>query len=291
MLRQELRHSSGRDLTVKEGRRMTDQPLRQTDLKGAGAWLAAHGLTDVQPTPLLATRLAARQRARLAAAVLLAAFIIAVALVYTVDRSTGAAHDGSGSYGRWSLLVLTAVVVGLVLAQSLLDRRVRRVDRQLGATLSRRVAHPVRPGWRTVLGWPRAAFAVVTFAGAMVLAIGALTVLDSTARYAALVLLIGLCGVAVVMAVQLHHVLTYPVVADDEGSLTTDVMMRVEDARDATTPSVVWCLPVASVLDTVPGWWTLAWCLFIALGALTLALITVWTGLAARRHGTPRVSR
>ncbi|MFC4495801.1 hypothetical protein ACFPA8_16865 [Streptomyces ovatisporus] len=270
---------------------MTDQSVRPADLEGAGAWLAMHGLTDVRPTPLLATRLAARQRARLANAVLLAAFIIAVALIYTVDRSIGAAAGESGSYGHWSLLVLMAVVVGLVLAQSLLYGRVRRVDRRAGATLQRRAAHPVRPGWRTVLGWPRAVFAVATFAGAMLLAIGALTVLDSTTRYGALVLLIGLCGVAVVMVVQLRHVLTHPVVADDEASLTTDFIMRVEDARDATTPSVVWCLPVASVLDTVPGWWILAWCLFIALGAITLALITVWTGLAARRRGTPQASR
>ncbi|MCH6161283.1 hypothetical protein [Streptomyces marispadix] len=270
---------------------MTDQSVSPAELKGAGEWLAVHGLTDVQPTPLLATRLAVRQRARLAAAVLLAAFIIAVALVYTFARPHGPAADGSGSYRHWSLLVLTAVVAGLVLAQSLLDRRVRQVDRRVGATLPRRAAHPVRPGWRTVLGRARAAFAVATFAGAMLLAIGALTVLDSTARYAALVLLIGLCGAAVVTVVQLRHVLTHPVVAEDEASLTTDVVMRVEDAREVTTPSLVWCLPVASVLDTVPGWWVFAWCLFVALSAVSLALITVWTGLAARRRGTPLAPR
>ena len=136
--------------------------------------------------------------------------------------------------------MLTALVVGLVLAQSLLDRWVRRVDRRAAATLPRRAAHPVRLGWRTVLGWPRAAFAVTTFAGAVVLAIGALTVQDSTTRYAAVVLLIGLCGVAVGMVVQLRHVLTHPVVADDEVSLTADVIMRVEDAREVAAPTVVW---------------------------------------------------
>ncbi|OEU90137.1 hypothetical protein DB35_02095 [Streptomyces abyssalis] len=264
---------------------MTDQPVRPRDLKGAEVWLAAHGLTDVRPTPLLATRLAARQRARLTAAVLLAAFIVAVALVYTVDRSTGAGDDGSGPYRHWSLLVLTAVVVGLVLAQSLLDRRVRRADRRAGATLQRRAAHSVRPGWRTVLGWPRAAFSVATFAGGMVLAISALTTQDSTARYAALVLLIGLCGAAVGTVVQLRHVLTHPVVADDEASLTTDFLMRVEDAREVTTPTLVWCLPTASVLAAVPGSWITAWIVFVALSAVTLALITVGTGLAARRRG------
>lgn len=266
---------------------MTDQSVRPAELKGASVWLAVHGLTDVRPTPLLATRLAARQRARLAAAVLLAAFIIAVALIYSFARPPGPAVDGSGSYRHWSLLVLAAVVGGLVLAQSLLDWRVRRVDRRAGAKLPRRAAHPVRPGWRTVLGWPRAVFAVATFVGGMVLAISALTVQGFTAQYAALVLLIGLCGVAVGTAVQLRHVLTHPVVADDEVSLTADVIMRVEDARDVTTPTLVWCLPTVSVLATAPGWWITAWVVFIALSAFALALITVGTGLAARRRGTP----
>ncbi|SCK37655.1 hypothetical protein [Streptomyces sp. WMMB 322] len=269
---------------------MTERPVRPADLERARVWLVGHGLNDARPTPLLAARLAVRSGSRLASGVLLAAFIIAVALVYSVARSPGAV-DGPGAYRHWPLLVLTAVVAGLVLAQSLLDRRVRRADRRLGATLPRRAAHPVRPGWRTVVGVPRAVFAAATFAGTLVLAIGALTTLDSTARYAALVLIVGLCGVAFGTAVQLRHVLTHPVVADDEVSLATDVIMRVEDARHVTTPTVVWCLPAASVLDAVPRWWIIAWCLFVALGAVTLALITVGTALAARRRGTPLAPR
>ncbi|GLY93049.1 hypothetical protein [Actinoplanes sp. NBRC 103695] len=147
--------------------------------------------------------------------------------------------DGSGNR-RWLLLVLTALVAGLVPAQSLLDRWVRRVDRRAGARLPRRAAHPVRLGWHTVLGRPRAAFAATTFAGAAALAIGALTLHNSTARYAAVILLIGLCGLAVGVVVQLRHILTHPVVADDEISLTTDVIMRVEDARIGAVPTAVW---------------------------------------------------
>jgi hypothetical protein len=268
-----------------------DQSTRPASLEGARVWLAGHGLADVRPTPLLARRLAVRWGARLAAQILLAAFIIAVALIYVSDRPAGAADDGSGAYRRWSLLVLTAVVVGLVLAQSLLDWWVRRVDRRAGATLRRRAAHPVRLGWRTVLGWPRAAFAVATFAGATALAIGSLTVQDSAARYAGVVLLIALCGVAVGMVVQLRHVLTRPVVADDEASLAADVLMRVEDAREVATPTVVWCLPVVSVLGSGLGWLTTAWLVFVALSALTLVLITAWTarsGTVARHATSPR---
>ncbi|SCK24651.1 hypothetical protein H181DRAFT_01873 [Streptomyces sp. WMMB 714] len=266
---------------------MTDRSVRQADVERVGLWLAGHGLPQDRTTPLLAARLTARRRARLASGVVLAAFILAVALAYSFARPA----DGSGPYRPWSLVVLAAVVGGLVLAQSLLDRQVRRADRRVAATLPRRAAHPVRPGWRTVLGLPRAAFAVATFTGAMVLAIVSLTVRDGTAQYASIVLLIGLCGVAVATAVQLRHVLTHPVVADDEVSLTADGIMRVEDARNVTTPTVVWCLPTVSVLDTAPGWWVAAWCVFVALGAVSLALITVSAGLAARRRGTTLASR
>lgn len=272
----------------RDGGRMPEQPVRQADIEQAGAWLAGHGLADVRPTPLLATRLAVRRRTRLTSQILLAAFIIVVALVYTGARPAEAAFGGAGSYRPWSLLVLTAVVVALVLAQSLLDRRVRRADRRAGADLPRRAAHPVRLGWRTVLGRPRAAFAAATFAGAMLMAVGALTAQDSIARYAALILLIGLCGVGVCMVVQLRHVLTHPVVADDEASLTADVIMRVEDAREVATPTVVWSLPVVSVFETALGWWNAAWLVFIVLSVVAFALITARTpqsGTVAR-HAT-----
>jgi hypothetical protein len=257
-------------------------PVRPADLEQAGRWLAGHGLADVRPTPLLATRLAVRRRTRLAASILLAAFLIAVALTYT-----GGLVNGPGDRRRL-LLVLTALVVGLVVAQSMLDLWVRRVDRRAGATLPRRAAHPVRLGWRTVLGWPRAAFAVATFAGATALAAGTLTLQDPTARYAALILLIGLAGLAVGVVVQLRHVLTHPVVADDEASLTADVIMRVEDARTGAAPTAVWTvwtLPVVSVGATAFGWWNAAWIAFIVLSVIALALIE------ARTERTATVAR
>jgi hypothetical protein len=262
-----------------------DPPVRPADLEESGKWLVGHGLADVAPTPLLATRLAVRRRARLAASVLLAAFICGVALAYVSALPSAAQGDGSGSYGRWSLPVLTVTVVGLVLVQSLLDGWVRRVDRRAGARLPRRAAHPVRLGWRTVLGVPRAAFAVATFGGAAAMAGSALTMPDPALRYAAVVLLVGLCGLAVGLLVQLRHILTHPAVADDEISLTADLIMRVEDAREIAAPTVVWSLPVVSMSATAPGWWTAGWLAFIVLGVVTLALITARTphsGVVAR---------
>ncbi|GAA2797485.1 hypothetical protein [Nonomuraea dietziae] len=227
---------------------MTRGPAPDTDLRMAGEWLAHHDLADTHPTPLLASRLAVRRRARLATYVILAALIVVSAFVAT------SVFGGLQPHRPLPLLALAASVAGLLLAQSLLDRWVRRVDQRAGATLSRRAAHPIHPGWRTVLGRPYAVFAVATFAGAVALAASALAVPEPTVRQMAVVVLIGLLGAMAITAMQLRHLLRFPVVAEDEESLTADVIMRVEDARELTTPSVQWSLPVV-LFGTAPGWW------------------------------------
>ncbi|MEU9831703.1 hypothetical protein AB0D67_09185 [Streptosporangium sp. NPDC048047] len=236
-------------------------PARAADLRSAAEWLAGHDLGDSQPTPLLAGRLAVRRRARLATHVVLAALILVSALV--------TALSGFQPYRPLPLLALTASMAGLLLAQSLLDRWVRRVDQRAGATLSRRATHLVQPGWRAVLGRPYAVFAVATSAGAVVLAGSALAVPDPAVRQPAVVLLIGLLGVTAIIAVQLRHLLGHPVVAEDEESLTADVIMRVEDARDLNLPAVQWALPVVLLFGTAPGWWRAA-----AIAYLILSLVT-----------------
>jgi len=254
-----------------------DEPTRPRDLRCAGAWLARHGLADARPTPLLAVRLAARRRARLADGVVLALLIVAAALALAHDRSATSASRGSGPHRPTPLLVLTAVVVALLAVRSLLEWWVRRVDRRAGATLSRRAAHPIQPGWRALLGLPYAAFAVATFAGATLLAAGALSAGDSAARYAALVLLVGMAGVAIGTGLRFRELLARPVVAEDEVSLTADVIMRVEDAREAATPTVLWGLPVVLLFGVAPGWWDAASLTFVALSMAALVRIHVRT--------------
>ncbi|MFE1285594.1 hypothetical protein [Streptomyces sp. NPDC058751] len=263
-----------------------DRPPHSADVERARLWLAGRGMSDVRPTALLGKRLAVRQSSRLFSSLLLAAFILALALIYTLNRPADGASTSADPYPYGPLLLVTAVVAALVVAQALLDRRVRHVDRQAGEALQRRAAHTVHLGWRTVLGPPRAALAAGTFAAASALTAVALTVRTPGVRYPATVLLIGLCGVATVMAVQLRHVLTRPAVAEDEDSLTADALMRVEDAREVAVPTMVWCmpwyLPAASMADIGLGWWNAAWIALIAVGAVTLVLITWRTG----RSGT-----
>ncbi|WP_169982636.1 hypothetical protein [Microbispora sp. H10836] len=266
---------------------MTSEPLpdadpsaRAADLRLAGAWLARHGLSGARPTPLLADRLAVRGRARLAAATIPAVLIVASALAAVP------VFDGRESHRPLPLLALTALVAGLLLAQSLLDWWVRRVDQRAGATLSRRAAHLIQPGWRAVLGLPYAVFAAATFAGAMALAGSALAVPEPTVRQLAVVLLIGLLGVTAITVLQLRHLLRRPVVAEDEESLTADVIMRVEDARDLTTPNVQWSLPMVLLFGTAPGWWSAAAVANVILGLVACVALRVRTpssATAARR--------
>jgi hypothetical protein len=239
---------------------------QQQDLRRAGDWLTRHGLADARPTPLLATRLAARRQARRGISLLLAALVIGASLTQAYDRITTARFDQSEPHSRTPLVVLAAFTVAFVVAQSIVDGWVRRVDRRAAATLSRRVAHPVPPRLRTVLGRPYATFAVAIFAAAAALAASALTVSDSTVRFAAAIVLIGLAGIAVSVAVQVRDILARPVVAEDEESLTADVIMRVEDARERTAPSVVWALPVLLLFGDTLGWWNAA-SLILAVGA------------------------
>ncbi|BCJ52074.1 hypothetical protein Asp14428_35490 [Actinoplanes sp. NBRC 14428] len=254
--------------------------MRPSDLDEAGRWLARHGMTEAAPTPLLAVRLAVRRRAKIVDSVLLAAFLMGAALTHALALPIG------DSPSRLPLLVLSALVVALLTAQWLVASWVRRVDRQAGARLSQRVAHPATLGWPEVLGRPHAAYTAATFAGALLLAVGVLPIADSDLRAGAIVVLIGLAGAATGIIMQLHQVLTSPAVAEDATSLTADVIMRVEDARALVTPSLVWSLPAIFLYGESLGWWNAASLALVVAGAIALYLIqsrTTAAETAARR--------
>ncbi|MEO3821622.1 hypothetical protein [Plantactinospora sp. B24E8] len=254
----------------------------QTDPKRwlAGVWLERHGLADVEPTPLLAARLAVRRRVRVADSLLLAAFIVGAALTHVSVL-------GSDATTSWlPTLVLVALVVGLLVAQWLLGWWVRHVDRRAGARLPRRVAHPVQLGWSAVLGRPYAVFTVVTYTAALLLAASVLAVPDPDLRRGATVVLIGLTGAAVGVILQLRNVLASPAVAEDEASLTADVIMRVEDVRALVTPSLVWTLPAIFLYGESFGWWNIASIGLVVVSAIVFCLIhfrTTGVGTTARR--------
>lgn len=242
----------------------------------ATAWLRRHGLDEAGATPALATRLAVRGRARLGNSLLLAGLFIAASLVQVYQLATDPTPG--------TVALLAVIAGGLIATQFLLDRWVRGVDRRVGATLTRRAAHPVQPGWRTVLGRPHAALRLGAFLGAAALAVSAVVVAEP--RNSALVLLTGVCGVGAVAAIQLRHLLTRPVVADDATSLTADVIMRIEDARDTSAASVLSTLPVVLLFGTAPAWWGAAAMAFLIVGSICLVVVSMKTpgsGATARR--------
>jgi hypothetical protein len=254
--------------------------MRQGDHAEARRWLDRYGLADAEPTPLLTERLAVRRRAKVAGSRLLAAFLIGAALIHVSGRPT----DVTSS--RLRLLMLAALVVGLLAGQWLLGWWVRGVDRRAGARLSRRVAHPVELGWPAVLGLPYAVFTVATFTGASLLAVSVLPVSDAGLRYGTIVVLIGLAGAGAGVILQLRQVLASPAVAEDEASLTADVIMRVEDARVLVTPSLVWSLPAIFLYGESLGWWNAVSLALVVAGAIALRLIerrTAGVATAARQ--------
>jgi hypothetical protein len=142
------------------------------------------------------------------------------------------------------------------------------------------------PGWRALVGVPYVVFTGASVAGALALTLGALTVDDPQVRYAAVALLIGLGGVTAGIAVRIRHLLTRPVVAEDVESLTADVVMRIEDAREASAPTVLWSLPMVVLFGTAPAWWNVASLALVAGGLVALVAIQMRTpgvGAAARR--------
>ncbi|RJL35464.1 hypothetical protein [Bailinhaonella thermotolerans] len=254
--------------------------MHQTDHAEAGRWLAQHGLAGAEPTPLLAARLAVRRRAKAVNSFLLAAFLIGASLTHALTLP----GDVTSSWPP--LLVLVGLVAGLLVGQWLLGWWVRRADRDAGARLSRRVAHPVELGWQAVLGRPYALFAAGTFAGALLLAVSVLPIPDSGLRSGAVIVLIGLAGAGAGVIMQLRQVLAGPAVAEDEASLTADVIMRVEDARALVTPGVVWSLPAIFLVGRSLGWWNAVAVALVVAGVLALWLIhkrSASVAAAARR--------
>lgn len=143
----------------------------------------------------------------------------------------------------------------------------------IGAALARRAAHAVQPGWRDLLGRPYAVLVAGTFVGAFALGASALAVGEGTARYAAVVVLVAVAGVGLGESLRLRELLARPVVAEDEVSLMADVIMRIEDAREGTMPTVLWSLPVVLLVGFSPGWLSAASFGFVVLGLVAYVAV------------------
>jgi hypothetical protein len=232
-------------------------------------WLSSHGLAETSASTVVAARLAARRRTRLVDSVVLAVMIIAATALAVAP-------------GRLTLAGMVAVMVAVLVVRWRLDMSVQRADQRAASSLTVRATHAVHPSLLAVLGRPHAWFAASTFAFSLFLAISALIVPSAKLRYPALILLIGLVGLAAGIVLRLRHLLARPVVAADEASLIVDVLLRVEDAREVVAPTVLWSLPVVLLFGFAPAWWRALAIGFVLVGVVLLVIMTKRTPSSVR---------
>jgi hypothetical protein len=221
-------------------------------MRRAKAWLGRHGLSGIEPFPLLAARLTVRRRA---SAALLAVLVVAAVVAIVVLDRLGANDAGMDPRAAWVRLIgFMAIVFVAVLARWLWQFAVRRGEQRLAATLTRRAAHPTATDWRAVLGRRGLACAALLYGGALGLAIataaGASTAYDLAM---AGVLLLVLAALAAITAFEVGGILRRPALAEDAGSLTVDDALRADDARSVIASPVPVLLAMFTVMSVSPA--------------------------------------
>ena len=244
-----------------------DEPTRG-EIWAARKWLAAHGVHVRRPTRLLSIRLGTRydvRRLRLGFFVLLAVPAVFGAIGYELLL-----------YRYGTDMTASATLYFLYMAgQFATWLSLRRWDRQalkrlcLPATpLSR------RPWWQVLGGWTIASI-VTTFGGG-----AALSVAVSAWGWIGLLVLS-----AVTTAITLRAVLRAPVIAEDEGSLAVDELVRTENT-DLAAPGM-FALPVlGDLLFANRQWDTFTW-LLVGYAVLGFGLQMVGLAVHQRRRLPP----
>lgn len=218
-------------------------------------WLREHGLVE---TPLLAARLRARERSRLATFAVVWAAVAGALIVGRLWLPGLVVTPGSptATMARDAVAdVLATASIWWVLGGP------RRAERRLRAALPTRVARavPLR-----VLGlWDRVAAA---FVYAAAFACGLLAV--PKAGGAAFVFLIALVACGGIAFAALRTVARRPVLAEDAVSLAADDLLRAEDARRGVAPyPLILVVPLATALPADRQWWVLGG-FAVAIGAV-----------------------
>ncbi|MDS0137584.1 MULTISPECIES: hypothetical protein [unclassified Amycolatopsis] len=188
--------------------------------QGARAWLARHGVTVGEPTPLLAVRVGARELATRSyqAFWVLSPVANVVALLPPVPV-----------LARYLVVAVVCTAYPL-----LMWRRVRRADRAAARLVPPGVRLPFREAAGQVGRWYFAAMGV-TFGGGVVLC--AVFAAHPVGWAAALVI-----GVAC-SALVLERALRAPVLAEDTASAAVDAALRAYDTRAFMVPFLFTFLP------------------------------------------------
>jgi hypothetical protein len=196
----------------------------EAEVKAARKWLAKRGVEVSEPTTLLALRLGARGGARppgyWAWAVVLVVGATIVGFVAGFLPLVLGLHSADLPQGRSFFVLYVMLLLSIWLP-------VRGADRRAAAHLAGRGIDRPRPAWRASLSGWNVASMVITFGGGAVLAV-VMAVTTSKPIWALSWLVLLALG-AVVVAVILGSVLRRPVIAEDEGSLAVDSLLRSDD--------------------------------------------------------------
>jgi hypothetical protein len=174
---------------------------------------------------------------------------------------------------------LAAVVLSVLVVRLLVRQRRRAIEREIAATLTRRVAHTVPLKTREIVGVGFMSAAGLVYLGAGLLVLTAASPDRKPQAVTAVLFLIAALGVmdGLEVAVIAHR----PALAEDAQSLAIDDVLRTEDARTVLTS----LLPVVlswTVLDLRPE---LSW---PVLASLALLALLFCLALAAEHAHAPR---
>lgn len=246
------------------------------EIETARAWLAKHGVHVPRPTRLLSIRLGTRKRARwtrlsyywFLAILAICGAVGYQALQYLPNVRGKDMTESNALYFVYMALQFTTWLTG------------RKQDRRALQRLSLpATSFPRRSSWQVLGGWFIAG-TVTTFGGGA--ALGVAMYLTTSARTYAWSWLGLLALSAIATTVTVNGVLRAPTIAEDEGSLAVDELVRTENAF-ALFPAM-FAIPVLFDLisdNRQPH--TFTW-LLVGYAALSVGLQTVGIILNRRRR-------
>lgn len=229
------------------------------------AWLKRHRLFDLELTPLVEARIAARQRSD---RIEMAGFFLAVAIFLFAglwETITDRSQSTAGTVGNF-----IAAYLVMHSATGLAMRLQRRTELRLASGLSQRVSRSTAVRLPDMIGEQRIWSIAIVYGGGLIVGATMAWIGDAAAdRILAGVFALGVALFGALSLWLLTDVVRRPAIADDERSLRADDRLRTVDAGRALAP---YPLVLAAVAMVGSKGSALAWAL---LGYLVVACL-VW---------------
>ncbi|OZM75103.1 hypothetical protein CFN78_02745 [Amycolatopsis antarctica] len=253
-----------------------------SDRARARRWLTRHRAGTVEPSDLLAARLAIRARGSETEMFCILAFgglVFVWAILREVfDLGLLVGPERAPVDGP---LVVGALYLGMAVTAWIAGRRMRAEERRLATALPRRSAHSSPPSWRHVVGTPFLYATALTYGGGTAIgAVVASTGSDPAVSVVGGLFAAGTFALGIVVTVAAVDSVRRPGLAEDDSSLVVDDQLRTEDAhRVAPMPlALAAIMLVQEGLPAAAGW---TFTVYLVLGA------ALWTSVHLRDRRRP----